>query len=349
MIDKPFKTIDEQLSILHDQRGLSVLNVEAAKKALTRYGYYEIINGYKEPFLNDPSNDDKGFRPDANFEHIFQLFILDKHIRECTLQGIEEFESTFKQAVAYSISKCISPNQQIYTDKAYYNRGKIYHQHDGTPRTIPPFNERDKMLYNFGQLLCSNDQPYKYYREHHGNIPPWIMIKNLMLGQVIYWYKLSKPEIRLDIISRMLSMDSTMIEALDENMKIRQSFGDLLDLVLDYRNLTAHGGRVYNHRAPNHELHSSLFLLRKDILNISKTKHHTGYRKSSIGALILTLGIINNPDPKQTISSWIDVHLAEYLKNFPQDENMLMQAMELEDTRIPKNVHALIENAKSDQ
>ncbi|MED7629698.1 hypothetical protein DB330_01835 [Lacticaseibacillus casei] len=89
MIDKPFKTIDEQLSILHDQRGLSVLNFEAAKKALTRYGYYEIINGYKEPFLNNPHNDDDGFRPEANFEHIFQLFILDKHIRECTLQGIE--------------------------------------------------------------------------------------------------------------------------------------------------------------------------------------------------------------------------------------------------------------------
>ncbi|MBI6596723.1 hypothetical protein DB330_01840 [Lacticaseibacillus casei] len=247
------------------------------------------------------------------------------------------------------MSKCISPDQQIYTDRAYYNRGKIYYQHDGSPRTTPPFNERDKMLYNFGKLLGSNDQPYKYYRENHGNIPPWIMIKNLMLGQVIYWYKLSKPKVRLDIISRMLSMDSTVIEALDETMRIRQSFGDLLDLVLDYRNLTAHGGRVYNHRASDHELHSSPFLLRKNILNISKAKHRTGYRKSSIGALILTLGIINNPDPKQTISSWIDVLLANYLQNFPQDENMLIQAMELEDTTIPKSVHTLIGGNKSDK
>ena len=38
--DKPFKTIDEQINILKSERNLTINNVEAAKDALQRYGYY---------------------------------------------------------------------------------------------------------------------------------------------------------------------------------------------------------------------------------------------------------------------------------------------------------------------
>lgn len=48
--DKPFKTIKEQIQILKS-RNLIFLNEETAKNALSRYGYYEIINGYKDFFL----------------------------------------------------------------------------------------------------------------------------------------------------------------------------------------------------------------------------------------------------------------------------------------------------------
>ena len=51
--DKPFKNIEEQLDIL-THRGLRILNMNAAAKLLTDYEYYEIINGYKYPFLIAP-------------------------------------------------------------------------------------------------------------------------------------------------------------------------------------------------------------------------------------------------------------------------------------------------------
>ncbi|WP_206424107.1 hypothetical protein [Vaginisenegalia massiliensis] len=47
---KPFKTIDEQIEIL-TSRKLIIKNEDAAKESLMRFGYYEIINGYKNPFL----------------------------------------------------------------------------------------------------------------------------------------------------------------------------------------------------------------------------------------------------------------------------------------------------------
>ena len=48
---KPFKTIDEQLEILKD-RNLVIDDELLARQSLSFYGYYEIVNGYKQFLLN---------------------------------------------------------------------------------------------------------------------------------------------------------------------------------------------------------------------------------------------------------------------------------------------------------
>ena len=48
-MDKPFKSIDEQIAIL-DSRGVETDSDTAA--ALMREGYYSIVNGYKDPFID---------------------------------------------------------------------------------------------------------------------------------------------------------------------------------------------------------------------------------------------------------------------------------------------------------
>ena len=69
-IEKPFKTVDEQISLLKERR-LNFINLPAARQLLKEYGYYEIVNGYKKPFLKNPNNDDEGYKDNENFEHIF--------------------------------------------------------------------------------------------------------------------------------------------------------------------------------------------------------------------------------------------------------------------------------------
>ena len=80
MNTKPFLTIDKQIELL-EQRGLLFQNKEAAKKDLLSYGYYEIINGYKDCFLANPLDSEDKFKAGITFEHIFQLFTLDRKIR----------------------------------------------------------------------------------------------------------------------------------------------------------------------------------------------------------------------------------------------------------------------------
>ena len=50
-MDKDFTTFEEQVKILK-RRGLKFTSEETALKALQRFGYYSIINGYKDPYVD---------------------------------------------------------------------------------------------------------------------------------------------------------------------------------------------------------------------------------------------------------------------------------------------------------
>ena len=329
--DKPFKTIDEQIHILTIKRHLSINNVEAAKDILQRYGYYEIINGYKTHFLNDPNDHDKGYKEDASFEHIYDLYKLDRDIRRDLLESLEYFEQTFKQALAYSVAKIISDEQARYTAKSHYNTGKTHHR----GRHI--YNDRDRLLKKFNKLINSDKQPFEHYRQDHHNIPPWIMIKGMSFGEVIYWYRLSKPEIRFNVIAELLGIDTTLLRVSNSDLKISQMIGDLLGLYLSYRNLTAHGGRVYNHRSERYKLRWTP-LIYPNVIAASRQEFNKGNYRSSLGVVMRTLKIFDNPEPFNNLEIWLQIHLKNYLKLHKDDKDFLLEAMELDSTHIKFNL-----------
>lgn len=332
MSDKPFKSVAEQIHILNNDRDLTILNEEAAELALKRYGYYEIINGYKTPFLREPGNDEKGYKDDATFEHIYALYDLDRQIRNTVLQGIEQFEQYFKQVLAYTIAESISEDQERYTAKSHYNKGEARVKKNGA------FNgtDRDKLLKKINYLLKSPKQPMKHYREKHKNVPPWILVKELTFGEAIFWYKLSRKGIREKIISRMFGIEKGVIGTIDPVLKIRQAFGDILSLCLDYRNLTAHGGRIYNHRSTKHALKWSVYIYNSNVINISRSRFLNKEMRSSLGCLIKVLSLFENRDPYLSITIWLSIHLDKYFEKYPNDKLMLEQEMELKREALPK-------------
>ena len=327
MVNKPFLTTTAQIELLSKRRNLKILNEESAKKALERYGYYEIINGYKIYFLNDPQDDDCGYKTTANFEHIFALFTLDKRIRETVLEALEEFEQTFKQALAYVISESISDDQNKYVTRDLYNAGESHRTKNNSSYT-----DRDKLLKKMNVLLHSQFEPYNHYRTEHENIPPWILIKGL-------WFELSKRDIRIQVVARMIGLEAEIIRRTDEELTIMQAFSDLLFLYLDYRNICAHGGRTFSHRSKIHSIrHYSKFLYREKILDISRTQFLNGMLRSSVGAVILSLKVFSNPDPYQTIYGWIVTYISEHVNNYPEDLELLCAEMEIANTNIEAEI-----------
>lgn len=70
-MSKPFKTYDEQIEIL-SSRGLYIENLKDAKVILSQVNYYNLINGYRTPFLDNASSNkvEDVYKPGSSFEEI---------------------------------------------------------------------------------------------------------------------------------------------------------------------------------------------------------------------------------------------------------------------------------------
>ena len=97
---KPFRSVTDQVVIL-EARGLSFKDKAQAMKILERYGYYEIINGYKDPFL-ESSNPEK-YIYEACFEDIYALYSFDAALRDYTLVTMLNIERNLRAIVSYTI------------------------------------------------------------------------------------------------------------------------------------------------------------------------------------------------------------------------------------------------------
>lgn len=336
MTQKPFKSINEQIEILKE-RNLVFSDEEAAKENLSRYGYYEIINGYKQPFLKAPYNDNEEFKPKTNFEHLYDLYDLDKNIRAGLMASLEDFEQFFKQAVAYAVSEKISDDQKKYLAKSHYNTGST--------KKKTKKSDRDTLLFTCNRIITKNcNEPFKHYREDLHNIPPWILCKGLTFGKAIYWYKLSKPDIRNAVISKLLGLDVASLEECSF-LKINQFIGDVIDIYLNYRNLAAHNGRVYDHRSKKHIMRNSPFIYnlgvspddlgnsqdndeQKRKINLSKTQFSNGVCRSSLGLVLYTMQFFSNKNPQKILRDNLEFYLKKYLSEYPEDKDFLFDAME---------------------
>ena len=98
MADKEFRTIDEQLEILHS-RGLNIENEENAKNFLLHNNYYR-ISGYS---LTLRKND--VFSPNATLQNIVDIYNFDHEFRHVLLKYIEIIEVTFKSVYAYEFTQ----------------------------------------------------------------------------------------------------------------------------------------------------------------------------------------------------------------------------------------------------
>lgn len=104
---------------------------------------------------------------------------------------------------------------------------------------------------------------------------------------------------------------------------MKKCFSDLLYLFLEYRNLCAHAGRVYNH-CPDANVRIDPDLLRR--LGIPENRLYL----NSLGRLIAGIMMLRDDAPiyniKRTLSNELDRHCVA----FPDDKEYLLKIMDIE-------------------
>lgn len=327
MSEKPFKTIEEQIQILK-RRNLIIANEESARIVLQRYGYYEVINGYKNHFMI--SNDDEdGFKPGITFEHIARLQQFDRSIRFSVINSLELFEENLRQAVAYVISKNISDKQDIYINRKNYNTGHKYTKYvRGRPKEVWPIDDTIRLMK---KVVQSDKQPVKHYRDRYANVPPWILVKELSFGSLIWLFQLLKKREKSEVLSIMFDWDVALVDSVMEKAQLKKWFHELMLLYLSYRNTASHGGRMYNHSTKKYEL--SYNGVMSKLIGVTAEDYKAGKGRSRVGVVLESLRLFSDQRARIELEVGIQFAIDDYLKTYPDDASYLSKQMEYE---IPK-------------
>ena len=238
--DKPFRTFDEQVQILAS-RGMTVRQED--KTTLMREGYYSLVNGYKDAFIDPQATSEAGedrYREGTSFEHLHLLFDVDRYLRESTFPLIVRAETTFRTALAYSFSDK-NRSQDAYLDPSNYCAQQQYHSRERYE------SDRRRLIQ---VLQAAHDNQWRHpavahYLNDYGHVPLWVLVNVLTFGNVSHLYALSTAAVRNEtckIVAEVRGGGRIGTE------QLRKAVSTLVD----FRNICAHDDRLYCARVGLH-------------------------------------------------------------------------------------------------
>lgn len=313
---KEFKSITEQIELLKS-RNLTFLDEENAEKLLLQYGYYEIINGYKDHLLQDTDANDNSdiFKDGETFEHLYSLYDFDKLISTYVLQALLELELTLKTAISYTVANHYGVLESDYLKRTNYVSRDSYFK-NGSRRY-----KLDDLLLKFNYILNDTSQPFKHYRENNGHIPPWILLKGASFGNTLKYFKYQKGQVKSEIVSILTGIPIEIVNSTDS---VKNAISDLLTLSNKFRNRTAHSGRLFNYRSEKKVRYNTLF---HPIINVDNKAYRLGIGQSDVFTLINLLKLLENDTPFYRMAAGIQVTMKRHLKEYPDDQEFLLKSM----------------------
>lgn len=269
---KDFKTFDEQVSIL-ETRGMVITNREEVMTILARENYYNVINGYKDLFLQAGS---ENYISGSRFEDVYRLYLFDRDIRNLVFGSLLQLENELRTQIAYVFSKHHTGLGYL----RYENFETLSSSNNAS--TIATQAQKIYSLTSRLQNDIADSIRRKAYIKHyiidHGGIPLWVLVNALPFGRISKFYELMKQAERIEISQHW-------------NIGERE-LGSYIALLADFRNLCAHDERVYCHRSKviaDNTIHARLGIPKRADGNYE-------YGKDDLFALMIVFKLLLSPD-----------------------------------------------------
>ena len=256
LVEKEFKTIDQQIDILR-KKGLIIDDNDMAYNILLKENYF-FLNGYRHIFMNSPT--DRTFISGSTFSELYALFKFDRYSRNIFFKNLLIIENRLKSVISYQLSK-----KYGYKEKDYLNL-RNFTQNPENKRRVKDVIEK---MHRQIRINTSRHNATMHYLKNYGYIPLWILVKVLSFGMVCELFSIMKDEDKLEVAS----VFHLTVEDLES----------FLPILSNYRNLCAHEDIVFDHKTerkiPDTEYHKKL--------NIFKMDDEYIYGKDDIFAVII--------------------------------------------------------------
>ncbi|SNU04613.1 Abortive infection bacteriophage resistance protein [Lachnospiraceae bacterium] len=225
-MDKEFKTYNQQMRKLRDVKHMEC-DGSVDKSILARNGYFNLINGYKTPFVTgrDLEGNHIYFR-DTSLTQFYELKKFDDNLRMLLLKYITTVEENVRTLTGYKFDECNKNGAIPWFDTTAYDPGSRLQYRMNTISSA--YNELSKSRLEY----------VKFYMDNHENIPTWIMIKVVNFSTFIDVLQHSKIEVRHAICE--------LFDIKDQNgyYDVKLLIGSL-HWMRKIRNACAHNERIY--------------------------------------------------------------------------------------------------------
>lgn len=238
---KPFITYSDQLNILIQKKQLNISDFTYAEGKLHDIGYYSLIDGYKDIFYNPMT---RTYVKGTDFADIVALYDFDENLRSLVFKYICHVEQKIRSLISYSFCEAFSENQSAYLNSANYN---VSNKNS---------NDISKLISMLKYEANQNTEHsyVVYQRNTYGNVPLWIIMKTLTLGQTSKMYSFMLPSIKSKV--------SVHYGNITEKELIQY-----LKVLTVFRNICAHNERLFSFETrfeiPNTTLHKKMGIPQK--------------------------------------------------------------------------------------
>ena len=292
---KPFITYSDQINILTQKKQLNISDLSYAEGKLHDIGYYSLIDGYKDIFYNPMT---RTYVKGTDFADIVALYEFDENLRSLVFKYICHIEQKIRSLISYSFCEAFSENQSAYLNSANYN--------------VSNKNSRDiSKLISILTYEANQNTEHSYVvyqRNTYGNVPLWVIMKTLTLGQTSKMYSFMLPSIKSKV-----SVHYTEKELIQ-----------YLKVLTVFRNICAHNERLFSFETrfeiPDTLLHKKMSIPQKGTQYL--------YGKHDMFALLIAFRyLLDNEDFKS-----LKKELTKLLNSFSattsvSQKNKLLQAM----------------------
>ena len=217
MVDKEYKTYRQLLTILRS-RGMQIGKGSKGSRVmriLEKENYYNIINGYKDLFL-DPSSTSSSekYKPGTSFDEVYALYTFDREIRHIYLKYLLKVENSFKTVLSHEFSSSYGHDNYLKLEnfnttsssdikilKRIAHANKLDITADISKICYLSAEENiEAVIKLMGDIqqeiarqMSKHHQVVTHYMSEYGYIPLWVLVNVLTFGKITAFYKLMKP------------------------------------------------------------------------------------------------------------------------------------------------------------
>ena len=273
MIEKKFKTLDEQVDILK-QKGLKISDPKYTKEVLLRENYF-FLNGYRHPFVNK----DKSFKQGTTFEELYSLFLFDRSLRNVIFKYLLVIENNLKSIFSYQLSKKYGYKEKDYLKNTNFTT---------VPEKQAQLNDLLRKMKRQIRVNGAQHTATQHYASNYGYIPLWILVKVLSFGIISELYQVLKQEDQKEISDVFgIEIDTLIV---------------YLPILANYRNLCAHEDILYENKTQK-AINDTVY---HHLLKIEKVEEEYSKGKYDLFALIIIMKQILEEEAFKNMTYEID-------------------------------------------